>query len=401
MPRLPSHVAVLGGGIVGLATADRLLAARPGLRVVVLEKEDAPAQHQTGRNSGVLHAGVYYRPGSAKARLCRSGKAQMERFCEAEGVPWRRCGKVIVAVEADEVPRLRALQTRATANGVAVDRIGPAQLREIEPHARAVEALWVAETGVVDFGAAARRLAERIEHRGGTIRTGAAVTGVRRAADTTVVETTAGPFESYVVVNCTGLWADRVARLFGTEPSVQLVPFRGEYVALRDEARSLCRTLIYPVPDPAFPFLGVHLTRTVHGTVEAGPSAVLAFAREGYRLGTVRPGELWEVLRSPGFRRLARAHWRMGSAEMHRSVSRRAFLQAVQRLVPEVTADDLRAAPAGVRAQAVRPDGSLADDFVIEADARAVHVVNAPSPAATAALAIGRHVSGLALERLG
>jgi len=394
-------IAIVGGGIVGLATAYRLQEARPGVRVAVLEKEGALARHQTGRNSGVLHAGVYYRPGSAKARLCRAGKAAMEAFCEAEGVPWRRCGKVIVAVDDGEVPRLRALEERARANGVAAERIGPARLREVEPHARAVEALWVPETGVVDFAAAARRLAMRVEDGGGVIRTGAEVTGARETPRTTVLETAAGPFEARVVVNCAGLWADRLARRLGVRPGVQLVPFRGEYVTLAGVSSRLCRGLIYPVPDPAFPFLGVHLTRGVDGHVEAGPSAVLAFAREGYRLATVRPGELWEAVRYGGFRRLARQHWRMGLAEMGRSVSRRAFHRAVRRLVPEVAAGDLRPAPAGVRAQAVRPDGTLADDFVIEATARAVHVVNAPSPAATASLAIGAHVAGLALERLG
>lgn len=396
-----SHdIIIIGGGLVGLATAYRLLEARPDARVVVLEKEDTLAQHQSGRNSGVLHAGVYYRPGSAKARLCRTGKAQMEAFCEAEGVPWRRCGKVIVAVDAGEVPRLRALEERARANGVAAERIGPERLRETEPHARAVEALWVPETGVVDFAAVAHRLAARVEDRGGTIRTGATVTGARETPKATVVETAAGPFEARVVVNAAGLWADCVARRFGVRTSVQLVPFRGEYVALKGAAARLCRGLVYPVPDPAFPFLGVHLTRTVHGHVEAGPSAVPAFAREGYRLSTVRTGELWEALRYAGFRRLARKHWRMGLAEMGRSVSHRAFLRAVRRLVPEVTAADLGPAPAGVRAQAVFPDGSLADDFVIEATHRAVHVINAPSPAATAALAVGQHVAALALERL-
>ena len=393
-------VAVVGGGIVGLATARALLAARPDWRLVVLEKEEAVGRHQTGRNSGVLHAGVYYRPGSAKARLCREGKALMEAFCEAEGLPWKRCGKVILAVAYDEVPRLDALHERAAANDVPIQRIGPERLAEIEPHARGVAALWSPSTGVVDFGAVAHRLAEKVQEAGTEVMTAAAVTGARETANGWAVETTAGAVEARVVVNCAGLWADRVARLFGATPSVQLVPFRGEYVGLRDEARALCRTLIYPLPDPAFPFLGVHLTRTVTGAVEAGPSAVLAFAREGYTLGTVQWRELAEAVGYRGFRRLARTHWKMGAAEMHRALSRRAFLRAVQRLVPAVTADDLERAPAGVRAQAVYPDGSLADDFVIEAGRRAVHVVNAPSPAATASLAIGRHVAGLALERL-
>src|SRR5690606_7020830 len=249
----PHDVAVIGGGLVGLATAYRLLERRPGLRLVVLEKEGTVAAHQSGRNSGVLHAGVYYRPGSAKARLCREGKAQMEAFCEAEGVPWRRCGKVIVAVTPDEVPRLDALAERAAANGAEAERVGPERLAETEPHAHAVAALWVPETGVTDFGAAARRLAEKIEERGGEVRVGAAVTGTERTAGGWAVETTAGTVEARLVVNCAGLWADRVARLFGARPSVQLVPFRGEYVELVGAARGYCRGLIYPVPDPAFP----------------------------------------------------------------------------------------------------------------------------------------------------
>ena len=393
-------VALVGGGLVGLATARALLEGHPDLRLVVLEKEDAVARHQSSRNSGVLHAGVYYRPGSEKARFCREGKEAMERFCEEEGVPWRRCGKLIVAVDGSEVPRLDELERRATANGVAVRRLGPDELREVEPHAAGIAALHVAETGVADFGAAAVRMAERLREAGGEVRTGARVLRARPLPAGWAVETTAGTVEARVVVTCAGLWADRVARLFGARPTVRLIPFRGDYVLFRPEAQRLCRALIYPVPDPAFPFLGVHVTRTVHDEVDAGPSAALAFAREGYTLGTIRPGELAESLGYGGFRRLAARHWRMGLGELAQSLSRRRFLRAVQRLVPETTAADLQVAPSGVRAQAVYPDGSLADDFVIEADARAVHVINAPSPAATASLAIGRHVAGLALARL-
>lgn len=393
-------VAVIGGGLVGLATAYRLLDQRPDLRLVVVEKEDDVARHQSGRNSGVLHSGVYYRPGSRKARLCLDGKAQMEAFCEAEGVPWRRCGKVIVAVDDAERPRLDAIAERAAENGVEAEPVGPERLREIEPHAAGVAALWVPSTGVVDFPAAARRLAERLRQRGAEIRTGATVLGGRETTRGVVVETTAGPVQARVLVACAGLHADRVARLFGVEPSVRLVPFRGEYALLRPEAERLVRGLIYPVPDPAFPFLGVHLTRSVHGEVDAGPSAALAFSREGYRMRTLRPADLVDVLGHRGFRRLARRHWRMGLAEIGRSVSLRSFWRAARRLVPDLAREDLTRGPSGVRAQAVLPDGSLADDFVIEETARAVHVLNAPSPAATASLAIGGEVAALALAKL-
>ena len=397
---MPYDVAIIGGGILGLATAYRLQELKPDLRLIVLEKEDRIGRHQTGRNSGVLHAGVYYHPGSTKAALCRRGKQEMEAFCEKEGIPFNICGKTIIAVTDDEVPGLEALHERAKANGVHVDRIGPERLKKIEPYAAGVAALHVPETGVVNFSAVAERLAERIEERGGEIRTNAQVVGGTERRTTSVVETSRGAVEARVLVNCAGLWADRVARLFGVPLSVQLVPFRGEYVKLTESAREYCRGLIYPVPDPAFPFLGVHLTRGVAGRVEAGPSAVMAFAREGYGLGTIRPRELAEVLGYSGFRRLARKHWRTGLAEMRRSLSKRSFLTALQRLVPVLQRDDLRPSPSGVRAQAVRPDGSLADDFIIETTPRAVHVINAPSPAATASLAIGGHMAGLVVERL-
>jgi len=393
-------VAIIGGGIVGLATAYRLQELHPGLRLVVLEKEDRIGRHQTGRNSGVLHAGVYYPPESTKAALCRRGKQEMEAFCQKEGIPFIICGKTIVAVTDDEVPRLEALHDRAKANGVHTERIGAKRLKEIEPYAAGVAAVHVPETGVVNFGAVAERLAERIKERRAEIRTDAQVIGGAEKRTTSVVETSCGAVEARVVVNCAGLWADRVARAFGVEPSVQLVPFRGEYMELSKSACKYCQGLIYPVPDPAFPLRGVHLTRGVTGRVEAGPSAVIAFAREGYDLGTIRPRELAETLGYRGFRRLARKHWRTGLAEIRHSLSKRSFLTALQRLIPVLQRDDLRPSPSGVRAQAVFPDGSLADDFIIESTPRAVHVINAPSPAATASLAIGGHVAGLVLERL-
>ena len=396
-----ADVAIVGGGLVGLATAYALSA--PGAharRIVVIEKEDAVAQHQSGRNSGVVHAGVYYRPGSRKARLSRSGKAALEAFCAAHGVPFERSGKVVVAVTPDELPRLRQLEGRARANGVELAAIGPERLREIEPHAAGVAALHVPETAVVDFGAVAQRLASVLATRGVEIRTGTSAVGGRETPAGVVLDTDRGEVEARVLVGCAGLYADRLARLFGLDPGVQLIPFRGEYAALRPEASHLVRGLIYPVPDPAFPFLGVHLTRTVSGVVEAGPSAALAFAREGYRWRTVHAGEMAEALGSRGFRQLARRHWRMGAGELARSLSLRPFAAAARRLVPGLARADLQRGPSGVRAQAVRPDGTLADDFVVEATRRTVHVVNAPSPAATACLAIGGEIAALVRDRL-
>ena len=391
---------VVGGGLVGLATARAALAARPGLRVVVVEKEDTVARHQSGRNSGVLHAGLYYRPGSRKAALCQAGKARMEAFCDAEGIPWTRSGKAVVAVTDAEVPRLDALAERAAANGVTVERLDADGLREREPHAAGVAALWVPATGVTDFSAVARRLAERLAEAGAKIRTATAVTGGRETGAGVVVETDGGAIEARALVTCAGLWADRVARTFGVTPSVELIPFRGEYALLKPEAAKLVRGLIYPVPDPALPFLGVHLTRRVDGTVDAGPSAALAFARDGYRFSTVRPRDLGEALSSSAFRRLARTHLRSGLDELARSLSLTTFWKAARRLLPQLRKQDLTRGPAGVRAQALHPDGTLADDFVIEETARAVHVINAPSPAATASLAVGEEIARRALARL-
>ena len=395
-----ADLVIVGGGLVGLATARAALTARPGLRVVVLEKEGAVGRHQSGRNSGVLHAGLYYRSGSRKAALCRRGKAEMEAFCDAEGLPWRRSGKTIVAVTEAERGPLAALADRARANGVAAEPLDAAGLRAREPHVAGVAGLWVPATGVTDYGAVADRLALRLGQSGARVRTGAAVVGGRETDAGVVVETTAGAVEGRALVTCAGLWADRVARLFGAEPSVRLVPFRGEYAELAPSAAGLVRGLIYPVPDPAFPFLGVHLTRRVDGRVDAGPSAALAFARDGYRLRDVRPGDLAEALGSRAFRRLARRHLATGLAELGRSLSLAAFARAARRLVPDVRTSDLSWAPSGVRAQALHPDGTLADDFVIEQTARSVHVVNAPSPAATASLAVGAEVARLALARL-
>ncbi|MEL6443268.1 MAG: L-2-hydroxyglutarate oxidase [Bacteroidota bacterium] len=389
---------VVGGGLVGLATAYHL--TQTGASVVLVEKEDALTAHQSGHNSGVIHSGVYYKPGSLKATNCRAGRAALLEFCESEGVPYELCGKVIVAVTEDERSRLQAIFERGQANGVACELVGPEHLRELEPHVTGIAAIHVPDAGIADYPALGRRLAERAQERGLDLRLNHAITNIASHASGITVETTQGAITAQTLVACAGLHADRVARMAGLNPGVQIVPFRGEYLELCPDAEHLCRTLIYPVPDPAFPFLGVHFTRMIHGGVECGPNAVLALAREGYDWGTVNLGDLAETLGYGGFRRLAAKHWRMGLYEMHRSLSRGAFLKSLQRLVPEVTRADLRDGGAGVRAQAVTRDGALADDFVIHATERQVHVLNAPSPAATASLAIGARIAAQLSERL-
>jgi L-2-hydroxyglutarate oxidase len=390
-----ADVIVIGGGIVGLATAFRLGELHPERSVVILEKESALARHQTGHNSGVLHSGVYYAPGSLKARTCRAGKQALERFCQAEGIAFEICGKVIVATSEEERPRLRAIQERGRENGVRCELLDRARLGELEPHAAGVEALHVPEAGIVDYGQVAERLAARIRQRGGRIVTEARVTGFEERERCTLVRSTAGEFEARAVVNAAGLQSDRVTKLSGTRPSVKIIPFRGEYYDLVPEAAHVCRNLIYPVPDPSFPFLGVHFTRRISGGVECGPNAVLAFAREGYEKTTLRPSELLESLTYPGFLRLAARHFHAGMGELWRSLNKNAFVRALQRLVPEVHAEHLLIAPAGVRAQAIGRDGRMVDDFVVQRAGRIVNVVNAPSPAATACLEIGRVIVDL------
>lgn len=386
------RIVIVGGGIVGLATAWRL-SDRDDVEVVVLEKEDAVAQHQTGRNSGVLHSGIYYKPGSLKATNCRAGKLEMESFCEAEGIAYERCGKVIVAVDERELPALERIHERGIANGVACERIGPDRLREIEPHVAGIAAIHVPEAGIVDYRGVCDRLAAILRERGHEVRLGARVLRIRSGGSRRVVETTAGELDADLVVNCGGLHCDRIARASGVASGPRIVPFRGEYYVLKPEATHLCRHLIYPVPDPNFPFLGVHFTRMVEGGVECGPNAVLAFAREGYTFGTVDLRDLVETLGYGGFHRLALKHWRSGLGEMWRSLSKAAFVKSLQRLVPEIRSEQIVPAPAGVRAQAVNRDGSMVDDFQILEAEGVVHVLNAPSPAATASLNIGRHVA--------
>lgn len=385
-----TDVIIVGGGIVGLATAYQLTRQYPGRSVTLLEKEPQLALHQTGRNSGVLHSGIYYRPGTLRALNCRAGKLAMEQFCAAEGVPYEICGKVIVAVSDEELPALERIYERGQANGVRCELIDRARLSELEPHAAGVRALHVPEAGIVDYPAVCERLAHRIREAGGKIICGARVTTVHHQNGTVVVATAAGDFESRYLVTCAGLQADRVARLSGQTVDAKIVPFRGEYYELTPDAQHLCRNLIYPVPDPAFPFLGVHFTRLIHGGIECGPNAVLAFAREGYRKRDISLRDLADSLTYPGFLRLAAKYWRTGVGEMWRSFSKRAFVKALQRLVPEIRAEHLTAAPSGVRAQAISRDGAMIDDFVILQGDRIVNVCNAASPAATAALNIGR-----------
>ncbi|MFF4087726.1 L-2-hydroxyglutarate oxidase [Streptomyces nigra] len=394
---LDCDVLVVGGGIVGLATAYAVTRAAPGTRVTVLEKEPGPARHQTGRNSGVIHSGVYYRPGSLKARYAVGGAAEMVKFCAEYGVAHAVTGKLIVATGREELPRLHALAQRGRENGIAVRELGAAQIADHEPEVRGLAALHVPTTGVCDFTGVARRLAEA---SGAEIRYGAHVERVdRRPSLGVAVRTTRGDIvRGRVLVNCAGLHCDELARLTGDDPEARIVPFRGEYYTLRRP--ELVRGLVYPVPDPAFPFLGVHLTRGIDDGVHIGPNAVPALAREGYGWGVVRPRELGTTLAWPGAWRMARRHWRYGAGELRRSLSKAAFTDAVRRLLPAVEPEDLEPAAAGVRAQAVLRDGSLVDDFLIREGPRAVHVLNAPSPAATASLPIGREVARRALGAL-
>ena len=393
-------VAVVGGGIVGLATAYRLLEARPELRLAIVEKEPELARHQSGHNSGVLHAGLYYAPGSLKARLCREGKAEIEAFAEAHGIPIERCGKLVVALDESELPRFGALRVRAEENGVpGLEEVGPERLREIEPHAAGIRALWSPTTGIVDFRRVALAMADDVRARGASIHLGRPVTDVRPSPREIVLETASGPIVAANAVICAGLQADRLAAMAGEPGAPRIVPFRGDYYTLAPEARHLVRGLVYPVPDPRFPFLGVHFTKRIDGEVWAGPNAVLAFAREGYRRRDVNVRDLTGTLAYPGFLRLAGRYLRTGLAEMWRDWWKPAFVRELQRYVPEVRAEQLSFGPSGVRAQALARDGSLVDDFSLGGTARILHVQNAPSPAATSSLAIGRMLATTAIER--
>jgi len=397
---LRCDVAVIGGGLVGAATA-LALASRDGLTVAVLEAEDRLAAHQSGHNSGVIHSGLYYKPGSLKAALCVEGARDLYRFCAEEGIAHQRCGKLVVATDPEELPRLDELERRGQANGlVGVRRLRAEEIRDIEPHAAGIAALHVPETGIVDYPAVARAYGRKVEERGGTVWTGARVTAVRREQGGLVAETRRGAVACRLLVNCAGLQADRVAVLCGAAVDVRIIPFRGEYYELAPERQDLVRGLIYPVPDPRFPFLGVHLTRMVKGGVEAGPNAVLALRREGYRWRDVSPRDLAATAAWPGFWKLAARFWKTAAYEVRRSLSKPVFVRDLQRLVPEIREEDLHRAGAGVRAQALDRAGALVDDFRIVTSERAVHILNAPSPAATASLAIGRKIAETAVAAL-
>ncbi len=385
-------VVIIGGGIIGLSVGWQL--GRRGLRVAVLEKESSVGAHQTGHNSGVIHSGLYYRPGSLKSTLGVAGARSMLEFARTYGVPAERCGKLVVATSREQVPMLDELHRRALAASVPCVKVSGDEALEYEPHVRAVAALRVESTGIIDYSVVCQTLVRLIEEDGGSVRPGHEVTGISSSQHGVVVTTDRLELQAGQLVNCAGLQSDRVARLAGFDPEIRILPFRGEYYEVSREHAHLVRGLIYPVPDPTLPFLGVHLTRNIDGVVHAGPNAVLAMAREGYTWGTVRPGDLWESARWPGTWRLGRRHWRTGATEIARSLSRRRFLTSLRDLVPELPDDSIVRSRAGVRAQAVRRDGSLADDFVIQRRPRQVHVLNAPSPAATASIEIGRHIVG-------
>lgn len=386
-------VIIIGGGIVGLATAWQLQQRAPSLKLAVVEKEGSLAFHQTGRNSGVLHSGIYYRPGSLRAQNCRLGKEALERFCTEHGVAWQQTGKVIVAIREEEFSQLDLILSRGQQNGVRCEMIDRDRLRELEPHCAGLKAIHVPEAGIVDYPGVCEKLGELLQKSGAEIHLNCRVDRMEQQTDKVLLHCSSNVFEAREVINCCGLHSDRMARLSGQKLKERIVPFRGEYFELHPEAQHLCRSLIYPVPDPRFPFLGVHFTRMVHGGVECGPNAVFALAREGYNWRTINLRDLWESITYPGFLRLAARNWKTGLNEIWRSLSKAAFVRALQRLVPEIRAEHLTSIPAGVRAQALGLDGKLLDDFLILRHERVINVCNAPSPAATACLNIGRIVA--------
>ena len=400
MPDRSADLLIIGGGIVGLATALEAVTRFPELRLVLLEKETQVAAHQTGHNSGVIHSGLYYRTGSLKAKNCVAGAASMKQFCRDHEIPFEECGKLVVATSVEEVPRLEQLHQRGIANGVpGLRMLGREEFREVEPHCDGVCALHVPSTGIVDYIAVAHKYVELIECAGGEIVCRAKVTGLRRDGDANVVESTAGAFHATHLINCAGLYSDQIAKLAGVQLDLQIIPFRGEYYEVRRERRHLIKNLIYPVPDPRFPFLGVHFTRRVNGSVEAGPNALLAFRREGYTGTSADLSEAVEMLSFDGFWRMARRYWRMGSAEQYRALVKSAFATALRKMVPELTEEDLAPGGSGVRAQAVDRQGNLLDDFHFVHAPGMIHVCNVPSPAATASLEIGREVVDMMVQR--
>ncbi len=391
-------IAIIGGGIVGMATA-MTLTTQLRASLIVLEAEDRLAAHQTGRNSGVIHSGLYYRPGSLKARNCVEGREALYRFCEAHGIAHDRCGKIVVATRESELPALDELERRGWANGLqGLRRLGTEEIRDYEPRATGIGGLFVPDTGIVDYAQVTRVYADLVRAAGGQVRTRSRLRRVRRRRDAIVLETTGGEVHCRHLISCAGLQADRVARLCGVDPRLRIIPFRGEYYELIPERHALVKNLIYPVPDPRFPFLGVHFTRMIHGGVEAGPNAVLAFKREGYRRSSFSLRDTLGLFTFAGFWRLAARYWRMGLGEFYRSFSKRAFVRALQRLIPDLRLEDVRRAGAGVRAQALEAGGALVDDFrIVEAD-KMIHVLNAPSPAATASISIGRSIAAMAAK---
>jgi L-2-hydroxyglutarate oxidase LhgO len=390
---------IIGAGIVGLATALEVTQRFPQLRIVVVEKEDHVAAHQTGHNSGVIHSGLYYKTGSLKARNCVAGAASMKRFCQEENIPYEECGKLVVATSPEELPRLEQLHQRGIANGVpGLRMLQREQFREIEPHCEGLAALQVPSTGIVDYTVVAQKYAELITNAGGEIIFNAKVVGLREDGATNAVETHAGLFRARYVINCAGLYSDTITRMAGVQTDLQIVPFRGEYYEVRPERRTLVKALIYPVPDPRFPFLGVHFTRRVNGSVEAGPNALLAFRREGYTGASPDLGEAMETLSFPGFWKMAEKYWRMGLAEQYRSWVKSAFVKALQKLVPELQEADLTQGGSGVRAQAIDKNGNLVDDFHFVHSRNMIHVCNVPSPAATASLEIGKEIVAMMAE---
>lgn len=395
-----ADVAIIGGGIVGLATAYHLAQQHPDLSILVLEKESDVAKHQTGHNSGVLHSGIYYQPGSLKAKTCRKGKAAMEEFCTREGISYDLCGKVIVATAEKELPILGRIFLRGQQNGVSCKMIEVDELKEIEPHTAGIRAIYVPESGIVDYKEVCRALRKRIEEGNGTVLTNFQVVGIQKTRTEHVLRSPTDEARASYIISCGGLYADRLATLTGHPSGIQIVPFRGEYFELKPEAEYLCNGLIYPVPDPDFPFLGVHFTRMIQGGVECGPNAVLAFAREGYSKLKINLPDLKEIATYEGFQRLARQHWKQGLGELWRSFNKRAFVSALQKLVPAIESSHLVPAPAGVRAQAMNPDGTLVDDFLIIESEHIINVCNAPSPAATASLEIGKVVASKLTEKL-
>ncbi len=387
-------IVIIGGGIVGLASAYSILKKKPGTKLLLVEKENALAQHQTGNNSGVIHSGIYYKPGSLKAKNCIDGYHMLLDFANENNIPYDLCGKIIVATMAEEIPRLEALHQRGVENGLeGLKWIDKEQIKEYEPHCAGIKALWVPQTGIIDYTLVSEKYAEQVRHMGGEIIVNCKVNAINKTGNEAEIITSAGNFSGLQIINCAGLYSDKVAEMSQGSIDTRIIPFRGEYFLIKPEKRTLVKNLIYPVPDPAFPFLGVHFTRMMNGNVEAGPNAVLALRREGYKKTDIHLGELWDTISWPGFRKVSAKYWQTGMGEMWRSFSKAAFTKALQRLIPEIVEDDLIPTHAGVRAQACDRSGGLLDDFKIIRDNNVINILNAPSPAATSSLSIGKSIS--------